>query len=254
MGIAGKAFGLISLIKPPRPIQASNYSWVLPYMTQKPDSSNLVLEIGSRDAVDALWLHKCFDSRTIAFEPDPSNFKTCLLNIEQACLPDANLVKVIEKCLIDVNKEITFRNILTSEYNNPGAGSIFQIDFANRKSSDPDNGRDPVQGFIPVEGARFDSLNLESPHSIFMDVQGSELRVLQGFGLKLLEVENICFETTHKSNYVGGITFKEIDLFLVGQGFKFIASDYSRRKFPRNLVKKNQSREFNVLYSKKISL
>ena len=151
--------------------------------------------------------------------------------------------------MIDVNKQITFRNILTSEYNNPGAGSIFQIDFANRKSSDPDNGRDPVQGFIQVEGARFDSLNLESPHSIFMDVQGSELKVLQGFGLRLLEVRNICFESTRKSNYVGGTTFKEIDSFLVGRGFKFLASDFSGRKFPGKLTEKNQSGEFNVLYS-----
>ena len=245
---------VVALFKLPARIEASNYSWVLPYLDEKPGPSDLILEIGSRDAVDALWLHEHFGSEVIAFEPEPANFKKCLDNIKKANLSEGKLVEVIEKCLVDVDGKITFKNILEEKYDNPGAGSIFEIDFSNRRFSDPDRGRKSVQGSIRVDGVRFDSLNLRSPHSIFMDVQGSELRVLQGFGKKLNEVKIICFETTHKSNFVGGTTFREINTYLSNMGFKFEASDAFGMKFPKKLLLKNLSGEFNVLYTKKKSL
>lgn len=49
---------------------------------------------------------------------------------------------------------------------------------------------------------------------IAMDAQGSELKILKGFGDKLKKVNFIITECTFNSGLIGGTNFKEIDSYL----------------------------------------
>jgi FkbM family methyltransferase len=226
----------------------SNYSWAICQLENSPSETDLIVEIGSRDALDAIHLHAMFGSSVIAFEPEPQNFALCAQNILTSGL--SAKISVQDKCLIDYCGEIDFRNVITEIYDNPGASSIFEIDFVNRSPSDPDYRRNPVQGIIKVPAARFDCLKIRTPHSVFMDIQGAELRALVGFGDLLEGVKNVVLETSFESLYDGGCTFDELNEYLTQRGFRYMASDKFGKKFPQIKRGFENQVEFNVLYSK----
>ena len=230
--------------------KASNYGWAITRLKKVPGKTDLILEIGSMDALDAIFFKKYFSSRVIAVEPAPLNVMTCLENVRQAGFDSNDSVEILELCLIDKSGSVEFLNVVPEKYGNTGASSIFQIDFENRAQSDPDFGRESVQEKISVRAARFDALEIAIPHTIFMDVQGSELLALKGFGEKLGGVTNIVFETTFNSNYFGGCTFLEIDTFLRENGFTYASSDVFGKRRPRISKYFEKNREFNVFYSK----
>jgi len=140
-------------------------------------------------------------------------------------------------------------------YDNPGASSMFLINFRNRRLGDPDRNRSKIQTLMTVKASRFDDLDLPVPNLIAMDVQGAELAVLHGFGTQLQAVSAIILETSLSENYVGGSKFKDIDLFLTNQGFSFQRSSLAKNSFekPKTTLPVRfgfYSPDFNVLYTK----
>jgi len=238
---------LITRVTKTRPIlMQSNYGWAFNYL-KDPKGLSLALEIGSRDAIDAVAIAQRFECAVIAFEPVPANYRDCQLNIEK--YPELPII-LDNRCLSDHSGEIEFLAINPSLYDNPGASSMFYIDFENRPSDDTFMSMRKIQDIIKVEAVRFDHTNYTSPHSIFMDVQGSELLVLKGFGMKLLDVSNIVLETCLVSAYKGGVTFWELDNFLSSYGFTYqISTAFGRLKPPR-IFPNFYLGEFDVLYSK----
>lgn len=53
---------------------SNNYSWAIKHL---PKGISSIVEVGSRDAMDALALSKTFSTPVVAFEPNPFSFETC---------------------------------------------------------------------------------------------------------------------------------------------------------------------------------
>jgi FkbM family methyltransferase len=227
----------------------SNYNWAFSSLPEVPKPENLVLDIGAYDLSDARFLVETFGSSVIAFEADPENFSQSLSNLQDMPHSISNKIQVIEKFLGSENRDIDFFAIDGENYKNKQASSRYELDFSKRPKSDPDHGLLNVQKKIKIKSVRYDSLNLPVPHSIFMDVQGSELETLIGFGESLNEIKNVVLETSFRSNYTGSCNFLELNKYLSTFGFDYVSSNRYGQRFPRgNFYRKNF--DFDVLYSK----
>lgn len=195
-----------------------NYSWIFPYITEPIGS---IVEVGSRDGLDAIWLAKAFDSQVDAFEASPRQFKFVEENIEASALEN---VRAHELALSDQIGHIEFWETDVSEYENSGLGSLFEVNFSNRTSDDVDAGRSRIQHPIKVRTARYDSLSISPPDLLVMDVQGSEVLVLRGFGRLLSECRFIACEAERVPSYKGGNSFRELNRFMSENGFHLVAT------------------------------
>lgn len=195
-----------------------NYEWAIKFL---PKGVSSIVEVGSRDAMDALSLSKTFSAPVVAFEPNPFSLETCRRNILKS---GSDLVSLRREVLSDSNGEVSFGVVKENDYPNPGASSMFQIDFHNRRKNDPDFGRESIQSFISVKSARFDALDIPPPQLLIMDCEGSELKVLRGFGTQLNDVSYVITEVSQVALGPGACTYKQVDFFLKDSGFRFVAS------------------------------
>jgi FkbM family methyltransferase len=234
-----KSFGI-------RGVVASNYSWVLPYLKNK-RKLDFFIEVGSRDALDAIFLSRFLQVQGVAFECVPKNVRDCLNNVR---ISGESRLSIDERCLTDFSGEVTFNAIDSDKHDNPGAGSLFELDFSTRHEMDPDRNLGSIQRTISVKAVRFDETNYPTPHTVFMDVQGAELLVLKGFGSRISKVTNVVLETSLVSTYKTGATFWEIYDFLHASGFRYVISNRFGTDFPPVELPEIFDGEFDVLFSR----
>ncbi|HBJ73071.1 MAG TPA: hypothetical protein DDY88_05055 [Actinobacteria bacterium] len=196
----------------------TNYNWAFPHV-QGPIAS--IVEIGSRDGLDAITLGTTFQAPVTAFECDPAQYVATVENVRASGLSD---ITVLPYAVSDKNEPITFWQVDTSTYNVPGTSSLFEVNFDNRQNSDVDSGRAGIQHAVTVEGARFDSLGIAAPTLLAMDVQGAEVLALKGFGTLLSRCKYIVTEAERVPSYKGGNSFKDLDRFVRAQGFRLVAT------------------------------
>lgn len=210
---------------------STNYLWMVNML---PGSISSIVEVGSRDALDAIFLSNHFGVKVIAFEPNPKQFEICQSNIERI---KPNQVIIRSEALSNSSGMVEFGVVDPAIYPNPGSSSMFEIDFSNRRKSDPDFMRPTIQSYVAVKASRWDSLNLKTPELLAMDCEGSELKVLQGFGTSLIDLKYIVLELNQTPLGKGACTFKEVDQFLSSNKFKFFACNVSISKFlPRKIL------------------
>jgi FkbM family methyltransferase len=235
-----------------------NYGWSLKWL---PSKINSIVEVGSRDALDAIFLSEFFGCECVAFEPNPTLRDVCTSNISTTTKA---LVTLRTEALSNENKFIDFMMVDTDRYANSGASGFFEIDFANRSSVDKDHDRDSIQIPVKVASARWDSLCLPTPELLVMDCEGAELMVLMGFGDALKDVNYIVLEVSHVAIGRGACTFRQVDKFLRVNGYKFVASSiwsdrylYLKFRLLLSAVKKRikeplgrtkRGRSFDVVY------
>ena len=183
----------------------SNYGWITPYLT---GSIHSIIEVGSRDCEDALEFSDLFGCSVVAFEPDPRAFAICKEAITQS---KSKLVQIQNLALSDENGVLDF----------------YLYDVGN-SSIHPHRTQELI-GKTQVSVRRFDALPFGAPTLLIMDTQGSEGKVIKGFGDKLGEVKWICFETAFVSAYQNEFNFPEIHRYLKQNGFEFVASNVSGR-------------------------
>ena len=227
----------------------SNYNWAFDFLPNIPTTKDFVLDVGAFDLMDARTLVEKFDANVIAFEADPDNLAESLTNLKLMPSSVRAKIKVVGKFLGEKNETIDFFAIDSRFYNNKQASSKYQLDFSKRPKSDPDHGLSNVQKRVQVESIRYDSLGLPAPHSIFMDVQGSELEVLRGIGEELNAVQNVVLETSFRSNYMGSSNFSEIHQHLTNHGFSYIRSSRYKSRLPLKFLSRKKF-DFDVLYSR----
>jgi FkbM family methyltransferase len=177
-----------------------------------------ILEVGSRDARDAIALSEYYKCHVYAFECNPE----CLA----ICKHNSSLTKnitIVEKAAWDQSGEIPFYPIFAEngKIRDPGSSSCFQLTDKNLLRYS--------QGEIMVPAIRLDEW-MEGQHIdhfdlICMDTQGATLKILQGMGDKLKKTRYIVAECEVDFNYKEECLLPELQAFLGGLGFTQVPTD-----------------------------
>lgn len=190
----------------------ANFSALLPK-----NQISVVLEIGSRDAIDALCLSEHFKAHVYSFECSPEALGVCQYNIGDN--PNITLVP-----LAAWNKSTTlsfFPVIAAGEDPLIGLSSIFKLDPSG-----------PIQNTqkqreINVQSIRLDEWmekeKLDRADLMCIDVQGGSLQVLEGLGKKLSEIKYIIAEVEYQQYYIGQVLYPEVETYLNSYGFTPVA-------------------------------
>lgn len=178
-----------------------------------PESVRVIWEVGSRDGRDAVALAHAFSGSVVhAFEPNPETFGSL-----RECAASTEAVLAHNVALNDTSGSIPFFQIDTSKTvtpwldGNPGASSLFR----------PLGTYDHVERYVtreilvPAEtGDEIVRAGVAPPPDlIWMDVQGSELRVLQGMPEALASVKALYVELSLNPIYEGqALAYEVIEL------------------------------------------
>jgi FkbM family methyltransferase len=168
-----------------------------------PKQIKIIWDIGSRAGNDTKEIASRFPlAELCAFEPNPDTFP----QVQQNSLNSYGKIKAFNVALSNSDENIIFYQIdrikteTTWADGNPGASSLF-----------PASGRYPFEKYVqnPIEVAskRAETLILSGecppPNLIWMDVQGAEQLVLEGFGAMLENVDFIYVELSLDYIYSG---------------------------------------------------
>lgn len=175
----------------------------------------LILEIGSRDCLDAVELYQQFVPEAVyAFEPSKPGMRRCLDVL--ADFPDiAPSVMLCGFALGDMSGTTTLYEFTLKETAsgsvNIGASSLFPWTSRHHSDDDPVKGIEDqvaVQRHYPVPVFRADALSFLKNRDILliaMDVEGAELAVLEGAEALLPHVRYLCLEAGYHLPREGGV-------------------------------------------------
>ncbi|MDH5328146.1 MAG: FkbM family methyltransferase [Gammaproteobacteria bacterium] len=176
----------------------------------------IICDIGSRDAVEGLYLQKTLNAKKLhIFEPNPEAIAKCKNNIGET----PNVV-MNEFALSDSIGEIEFYPVDSeaSDRKDIGLSSMYKVNPNYTKS------RGKIeQSIIKVQTSTLDDYfkDQEAPTILWVDVEGAELKVFQGGLQTLKNVELIHVEVGFRQMHVGKPLFWEINQFLEQQDFRF---------------------------------
>lgn len=188
-------------------------------------SVKCVMDIGSRDAIEACDLADLFpNARVIAVEANPPAVDMCHQTTQR--LGKTSRVEVVGVAINDFDGRCEFNAIDAEKTITPwidgnvGASSLFRA-----------NGDYPyetyVQETIEVPCVRLDSLlwavNAPTPEVIWADLQGGELLAFRSLGDRLKDVKLIHTEVSLRAAYDGQCMYPELHAFLSDNGFKLAA-------------------------------
>jgi FkbM family methyltransferase len=173
---------------------------------------NTILELGSRDALDAVELSDHYNADVYSFECNPSAIEIC-----KGTIGDHKKVHLIEKAVWDEEGTISFYPVING---NTGASSCFVAidDYPYETPYEQEEVRVPairLEGWFAETGV--------SPDLICIDLQGAELRALKGMGEIPASVKYILTEGQTKPMYDGVNLIPEIEDYLEDFGFSIRA-------------------------------
>eukprot|EP00873_Tetraselmis_striata_P033748 jgi/Tetstr1/454012/TSEL_040931.t1 len=217
-------------------------------------SIKTVFEVGSRDCLDAIGLHKRFGCKVFAFECNPEAVQICRANLKD-CGYTAAEVELVEKAVFDREGPLEFHPVVESRKTvgghpdfvrtadgklaNIGASSLFKMSegFQLSKYRRVNHIQGPP---VSVDAVRLDAFmdrsGIDAVDLLCMDVQGAELYCLQGLGEKLDSVQAIITElcTSAKRGgkvveaYEGQGKIDDVFRLLEGRGFRCINGNKNR--------------------------
>jgi FkbM family methyltransferase len=172
------------------------------------DTIKTIFDIGSRDGHQSVEFRNWFpESNITAFEANPyqiQNLKNVTngnnINLELSCVGNKNGTTCFNLSPINI-----------------GASSVLKI-------NDHRVSKEWKQHEIEVPLIRIDNYcernNVSKIDLLWMDVQGFEIPVLEGFGKMLENVSAICTEVELVQMYDGATIKKDLDEYLLRYGFK----------------------------------
>lgn len=215
-----------------------NYRWIFPYLARDGvDAANpgeLILEVGSRDCLDAIELFRQFQpERVHAFEPSRPGLARCLDILAEH--PDVSghitlngFATSDESGLADFY-EFTLKETSNGRVN-IGASSLHPWTSRNHALTDPARGieeRQRVQKVYQVPVFRLDDLPFLAGKPVLLmvvDVEGAELSVLRGAQGLLGRTRYLCLEAGYRNARLGDIPdAPAIIAFLEAAGWQLIA-------------------------------
>jgi 2-O-methyltransferase len=181
----------------------------------------VICDIGSRDALDGIYLCKCLDaSECHIFEPNPDAIEICKSNIAKhggGCNIIFNPVGLSDKAgtadFFPVNPD-------KSQNKDIGFSSMFPINpaYSARRQS-------IVQNKVTIPTTTLDAHFADRgnfPDILWVDVEGAELLVFKGAENALRHVSLIHVEVSFRPMQTGKPLFWELDKFLELRGFELL--------------------------------
>lgn len=175
----------------------------------------LIVEVGSRDAAEAVALYEKFPQSTVvSFECNPDTIDICKNRIS-----GIENIKLIEKAASDEEGEFSFwQERETANSWNPGISSLMK----------PNEGvsyykMEEITVPTTTIAKELDNLEIISgPDVLWMDSQGGELKALKGLGSRLGNVSFIHTEVEFIPAYDKQPLFKDILEYLNDNGFDLL--------------------------------
>jgi len=170
-----------------------------------------ILEIGSRDAIDAIELSEYYEASVYAFECNPEGISLCQHNIGN----NPN-VKLVPLAAWKESTSLSFYPVVgpPGTFPNIGASSLFQ--------SHPTCFDYQVQSEIKVQAVRLDEWMAENhivADLVCIDAQGATIEVMQGLEKALTNIKYIIAEANIKRYYLKEHLHPEIISYFTSKGF-----------------------------------
>ena len=163
-------------------------SWLDKDFAGKEDQIKTIVEFGSRDGLDAIYLAKNFkQAKVYTFECSPRQIKLCQENIKKSNAKDR--IIFINACVSDKEEERKF--YFYPE--NAGASSLYI-------HNDKKNEKDFQLISTTLANDHLSKLGVDSIDLLCMDIQGHELYAMIGLGELLNTVKYIQIETLVGNN------------------------------------------------------
>jgi FkbM family methyltransferase len=185
-----------------------------------------ILEIGAHYGEDSLRFLETFkEPKIYCFEPDPRNIeifekyvKSKKVNLCKKALSNCNGKSIFYQSFTPLEEES-----VPEKYNWISKEDYFKKKANNSGSSSLKKGyKSTFKNTIEVETIRADSWienkNIELIDLIWIDVQGAEKEVIQGFG-EILNIVNFIWIEYGEVSYEGGMTREETIKLLSDSGF-----------------------------------
>ena len=173
-------------------------------------SVNVALELGSRDAKDAVWLADHFGCEVITWEANPPSIEVC-----EFVIGNREDITLVPFAAWSENTTIPFYPVING---NVGASSAFKADPTYPHE------RRYQQKQIEVNALRVEDWwsNRPAPELLCMDLQGAELEALKGCGELLDNVEVIVTEGQYRRLYYDTPLLADLQAFLEEHGFYMV--------------------------------
>lgn len=171
---------------------------------------DIIFDIGSRDCCQSLEMSDWFpESKIFAFEPVDSNADWC-----QKSINDRNNIQFFKSVISKIDGVVSFYEVTNG---NIGASSLLQKNDGHAYGSSYQQKETFVQS---IRGDSFLSKNnIDELDLIWMDVQGSEIEVLDSFGECLKSVKAIHTEVGLSEVYQKSTLKKDLIEYLKQKGF-----------------------------------
>jgi len=197
------------------------------FVSDKISTPKIILEIGSRDALQSVEFSRLFpEAKIYAFECNPPSIKTCIENAK-----NYKNIEIVPYAVFNKNeKGINFYPVLT----NIGASSLFR--FIDVYPSIPNR----IQKEITVDAIRIDTWakekGIEKIDLIWIDLQGAGYEAFEGMGKLLSDVQAIYTEVEYQRVYKNQKLLKDVLKLLNEKGFSMIRNQPSKINWWGNAI------------------
>jgi FkbM family methyltransferase len=191
--------------------------------TKKENSINYILDLGCRDASEAIQFSTIFpNAKVISVEANPNQIELIKSNIKN--YPN---IQIFNFGASDKEEELDFN---VSSTVNIGNSSFLKItgDYNSHENM-------TFHAPIKVKTKRLDSflkeLQIPKIDILWMDIQGFEGKAVEGLGDYIKNVKVMYSEVTYKEMYKDQILFDKFDYYMLKNGFYCVYRDYKHGDF-----------------------
>ena len=239
--------------------EGDNYSWIYPYVDPSRARDSFIVEIGSRDALDAISLARQYSpSECFVFEPTRVGLLECFKNLGKSTL--SSKITVLPFAIIgknDVDHGLGLVDFKEYAAGNIGASSLFEWHTDFHADTDPDKGlerRKSVEKTYKVPAIAVDHLPFLFEKRIFLlaiDVEGAECEVLKGAQALLKGVDYVCVESgfNQPRREVARNAAVLLCDFMELNGFDLISVDGRSSSLPKD---EGIMKQFNLLFRNRV--
>ena len=218
----------------------------------KKEDDLIILDIGGCEGEESVRYTRLFPNAFIyIFEPLPSNQELIKKNV------DDYEIKKVKLCPIALSDNDGQAEFYVSSGHPEDQKKELDWDFGNKSSSLLEPEFSIIQKWLEFKekinvptmtlNTFFKQNNIDKVDFVHMDVQGAELKVLEGAKEKLKKIKTIWLEVSNVELYKNQPLTDEIEMFMKKNRFHLIKSEFSGQFGDQFYVNKKYYRVFSFL-------